>query len=114
MQRPCLLYTSCHGVGNGIVQYVAVHGAVLFAGDVLRVRPCGVQRLQALQPGQRGGPVSYTHLDVYKRQDLFSYGVVAEVKQVLYDSPYPNKEENIPYEGFLSLIHIYLRLQIAP
>ena len=45
----------CHGVGNGIVQYIAVHGAVLFAGDVLRVRPCGVQRLQALQPGQRGG-----------------------------------------------------------
>ena len=45
----------CHGVGDGIVQYIAVHGAVLFAGDVLRVRPCGVQRLQALQPGQRGG-----------------------------------------------------------
>ena len=45
----------CHGVGDGIVQYIAVHGAVLFAGDALRVRPCGVQRLQALQPGQRGG-----------------------------------------------------------
>ena len=27
-------------------------------------------------------------------------GHLWELKQVLYDSPYPNKEENIPYEGF--------------
>ena len=27
-------------------------------------------------------------------------GHLWELKQVLYDSPYPNREENIPYEGF--------------
>jgi len=45
---------------------------------------------------------------VLKKGGVFLYVVPAaehlyEMKEVLYDAPYPNAEEDIPYEGFASL-----------
>ena len=41
------------GIDCGVVQHIAVHGAVLLPGEKFGVRPRGIQRLQALNPGQR-------------------------------------------------------------
>ena len=58
-------------VGQGDVQIV-IHGGALVAAAVGQFRVAAPQPAQLVPGGQgRGGdvPVSYTHLDVYKRQD---------------------------------------------
>ena len=56
-------------------------------------------------------PVSYTHLDVYKRQVLEAADGIEFVEKLLVD-PY---ETSVPidYVWLLSLIHIFMRLSLS-
>ena len=62
MRHPCLLYTSVEFALEGVVRHAANDLFRKVSGVVFRI---------AFEDGfENDAPVSYTHLDVYKRQGL--------------------------------------------